>query len=147
MTYVYGLLFGAPLLAEGPSRVVSFSEPIRRGSAAEMDWGSLATVVLVLVAALLVATWTTRAVQAWRKRWHDSPTRLFLDLCRAHQLNRHERRLLLRMARLQRLPRSADLFLAPQCFDVEQLTPALTRQAAQLQVLRTRLFGPPATPR
>ena len=135
------------LLAEGPSRVVSFSEPIRRGSAAEMDWGTLGTVVLVLVAAVLVATWTVRAAQAWMKRWHDSPTRLFLDLCRAHGLNRYERRLLRRMARLQRLPRSADVFLAPQHFDAEQLARTLSPQAAQLQALRARLFESPATPR
>jgi len=143
MTYRTALPWGAALLAEGPSRVVSFSERIRRGSEAEVDWGGLATVVLLLVSAVLVVAYTVRAVQACSERWHHSPARLFGELCQAHGLSRSERRLLQRLARSLGLPQAAALFLEPERFEPRHLTPALAPYATQLQAVRQRLFALP----
>lgn len=144
MTGLGGISCAMALLAQEPSRVVSFSEPIRRGSAAEMDWGSLATAVLLLLAAVLIGTWTARTVQIVVQRWRHGRARLFLDLCRAHELSRNERRMLQQLARAHRLRSAAELFLAPERFDAQHLSPALAEHESELHGLRMHLFGSPA---
>jgi hypothetical protein len=91
--------------------------------------------VLLLWAA---SRWAQRSEQV---RTYTHPGRLFHDLCRAHGLDAHSRRLLRRLASHARLAQPALLFVEPQRFDPAALPPSLAAEQARLEQLRARLFA------
>jgi len=76
-----------------------------------------------------------------KRRLYNSPRALFRALCRRHELDASSRRLLRNLAAHHRLSMPAQIFLLPDCFLPEGLSPALQAHAAQLAVLRQQLFG------
>jgi hypothetical protein len=113
-----------------------------QGKEAELDVGGLLTSILVIVAFLLsiwlLSRWATQQEKAGS---FHSPRELFRALCRAHQLDRGERKLLRRLARRHQLKQPAALFLEPERFSPAGLGPEFQNQAASLLALRTRLFA------
>jgi hypothetical protein len=95
-----------------------------------------ATVLFLLVA--LSSYWRSR-----RQRlvfWHDSSSRLFRELCRAHRLNSASKRLLKRLASAREVSSAADLFVAPEYFELANLPATLKSSADDLRQLRHKLF-------
>ena len=78
-----------------------------------------------------------------KHRLFNSPMGLFRALCRAHELDRNSRRLLLRIAKVHELTPSARLFLEPSCFDLQRLGPAFEPRQAEIQALAKRIFAQP----
>lgn len=70
----------------------------------------------------------------------NRPLRLFLTLCKAHELTWPERWLLWRVARAQRLRDPGRLFLEPERLDPTNLSPSLRLHGHQLRQIRERLF-------
>ncbi|MCC7474728.1 MAG: hypothetical protein IT425_04990 [Pirellulales bacterium] len=70
---------------------------------------------------------------------HDSPTLLFLDLCRLHEIELKHRRLLKRMASARGI-RPADLFVEPAYFSTTDMPPKLAEAASDFQQLRDAIF-------
>jgi hypothetical protein len=132
-----------PLIAEGLSRVVSFSERVRRGASARFDWEFIAGVTLGLAIAAAVAFWLTHLGLAYVERRRHSPLRLFHELCHAHGLNRMEVQVLLQLARTRQLAQPAAVFLDPNHLDARRLHGSLKPQAAEVAALRQRLFAEP----
>lgn len=79
-----------------------------------------------------------------RTRRFNSPKELFRSLCRVHQLDRANRRVLKAMARHQRLTQPARLFLEPERFESVNLSPALRTQLGVVEALQAKLFEKPA---
>jgi hypothetical protein len=99
---------------------------------------SLAIVVMLLVLWGLLTRLTPSHV---RRAPRSRPWRLFVSLCRAHRLRWRETWLLWRLARLERLPEPALVFLQPQRFEPDGLPAPLCRHRAKLASLRARLFA------
>jgi hypothetical protein len=97
----------------------------------------LAAVTLVVVATI---TWQTFSNRRRRDFDYDRPPRLFADLCKAHKLNRSNRRLLKQLAAARGLKLPATLFVEPEFFDMTNLPAALQPSAKELRKLRHRLF-------
>ena len=97
---------------------------------------------LLILAALVLGIWALARLLAIRERRRsfDSPRRLFLSLCRAHQLSWRDRWLLWRVAKVQKLKDPARLFLEPERFEAARLGPALTAKTPRLAALREQLF-------
>jgi hypothetical protein len=77
----------------------------------------LAAMAIIGTAAWLVARHFTKRDQ------HpcNDPYKLFAELCRAHRLDRQQRRLLKRLTRAHALQQPALLFLEPERFEVSTL--------------------------
>jgi hypothetical protein len=71
----------------------------------------------------------------------DSPWQLFRELCAAHGLNRHSRRLLRQLAAARGLASAATLFVEPRHFETKNLPAELKPSTAELTELRAKLFG------
>lgn len=95
-------------------------------------------VVGVFLAIALVAHFVARRD---KRQIFNSPRGLFRALCRAHQLDFASRRLLRWIARDQQIEPPARLFLEPEQFEPENMSPALNARAAQILALRKRLFA------
>lgn len=71
----------------------------------------------VLAAFVLAISSSIWALTRWQKGEHawnvDSPQKLFLELCRVHQLNKEQMTLLRRIVRELQLPHPASLFIDP----------------------------------
>lgn len=98
---------------------------------------------LAIVTAILLAVWLlSRLLERFDgRRPVDSPTMLFLALCRAHRLRWSEGWLLFRVTREQQLRDPAQLFLEPERLDPANLPAALQPRSEELQRLRRRLFA------
>lgn len=72
---------------------------------------------------------------------YNNPGALFRSLCKLHQLDRTQRKLLTRLAQARRLEQPAALFLEPLHFETEDLSPPWQAQAATLRGLRCVLFS------
>ena len=70
----------------------------------------------------------------------DDPHRLFRELCLAHKLDRGSARLLAHLATALRLEQPAQIFLTPAAFEPARLPGSLKARAAELKLLRERLF-------
>jgi hypothetical protein len=92
--------------------------------------------VIVLVLWLLVRFFQREGEGAYRSPW-----RLFIELCRAHQLRWSEGWLLWRLAQSQQLSQPAIVFVEPECFNAASLPPNLQRKQERLSALRKKLFG------
>lgn len=115
-----------------------------RGRHGQFDWASLGWPLLA-VAAVGVALWMfTRYRHGGNgRRSYNSPRELFRSLCRAHDLDRGQRRLLRKLATQLKLPEPAAIFLRP-----EHLTEAgpklMPTRVEAITALRQRLFEEPA---
>jgi hypothetical protein len=115
------------------------------------EWGRLArlfsfvsyeVLILASVTLLVIVTivWQTISRRRRRDFAYDSPPRLFADLCRAHQLNWSNRRLLKYLAAARGLKCPATLFVEPDYFDMTNVPAALKPSANELRQLRHKLF-------
>lgn len=98
--------------------------------------------ILGSVTLLVIITIAWQAIARRHKRDFDfnRPPRLFADLCRAHKLNRSNRRLLKQLAAARGLKIAATLFVEPDYFDMTNVPPALKPTANDLRQLRHKLF-------
>ncbi len=136
-------LFSHCLLLAARSRLDNLSQPFRDRSNT-IDRGEL-TRALAILAVVIVLAWLLARVRTVRerRRAYHGPLRLFLSLCKAHNLLWSERWLLWGLARAQRLKQPARLFLEPQWFDTAGLGRAWRVRAASLSAIRDRLFSAP----
>ena len=118
------------------------------GKDAELNLGTVLSLLLIaaafVMAIWLLSRWTTQKERAGS---YHSPRGLFRALCRAHRLDRSQRGLLRRLARVRQLPQPAALFLMPECFAAATLSPEWQGQSDALEAIRARVFGesPPPT--
>lgn len=92
--------------------------------------------------AIIVCLWVMKMYfSAQRQRNTNSPRQLFLDLCKAHELSRHERSLLRRLAQQHQLDQPSLLFVEPSWFSAEKTLPAWGRRFDELDQLRQRIFA------
>lgn len=127
------------LLAEGDRAADQFVKGFREGTlhrALEYDW------LLVAIAGLAVAI----AFYVFDRFFRNRPAasepndkRLFLDLCRAHSLDRESIRLLRRIARRAQVNQLVAVFLRPDLFRGQ--TALSHRDQARLEQLRGQLFA------
>jgi hypothetical protein len=95
-----------------------------------------------ILLAIICAIWFLSRILTRQegRRLFNSPRQLFRGLCRAHELNGADRRLLMQIARFENIPQPASLFLQPESFDSAARRPQFKEQAPQLRQLRGRLF-------
>jgi len=130
------------ILFAAPSRLDSLSRGFRgRRMHLEMHDIVLGLAVVGLVA---LAAWGLSYLLRMQERGQGlaGPLRLFLALCREHGLKWSDQWLLYRVAKLQRLPDPARLFLEPERFQPINLGP-LAVHAPRMQALARRLFALP----
>jgi hypothetical protein len=75
------------------------------------------------------------------RRLYNSPKQLFHSLCRLHELTAADRRALVQLARSERLPQPASLFLDPDRFTTALRSPVWQSQRPHLERLRAKLFA------
>jgi hypothetical protein len=104
---------------------------------------ALVVACLSVLAVVVVSLWLLVRLMNRQegRRLSNDPRQLFRSLCRAHQLNRADRRLVAQIGRLRQLAQPASLFLEPDQFDAAAELPALHGQEAAIKRLRNRLFG------
>jgi hypothetical protein len=104
--------------------------------------GPFELIILSAVALLLAGTliWQIVARRRQREFASNNPTRLFGELCRAHRLDRSNRRLLKQLAAAHGIKSAALLFVEPDYFDMTNVPPALKSLAGELRQLRHKLF-------
>jgi hypothetical protein len=112
--------------------------PPRRNTNFDTEWTILAGLSVVLALVLLISHWISRRRQ--KEFWCDSSSQLFRQLCRAHRLDRANRRLLQKLAASRGVESAADLFVEPDNFDAAKLPSALNSSANELRQLRHELF-------
>ena len=140
VTYGLVVLATQGVLLGGQARYVHMGRRFQRGGS-RLETGDLLVLLVVLVA-VTAAVWLLSWYLNYReKRGHDSPRRLFHELCRAHRIGWSDRHLLRQLARWHRLPCPSLLFLDPQRFDLEQAGPAFSARSGRLVALRDRLFA------
>ena len=107
-----------------------------------IDFGDVVTGMLILGGAL-AAFWILSLVLASQERNRpcNSPLKLFLSLCKAHELPWSRRWLLWRAARYQRLRDPARLFLEPERLEAVNLSPVLRAHGAAFKEVQGRLFA------
>ena len=131
-------LFGYLILAQG-NRL----EQMGRGMRASRE-RVLLTDLWPLGLALLVIIMGATVYNAWKQRNDfrekcNDPKKLFRELCKIHELNASQRRLLCSLAEACEFDQPAQVFLMPSVFHCN--VPAkLAGKADQLQQLRTQLF-------
>jgi len=76
-----------------------------------------------------------------RRRRYNSHGSLFQGLCRTHSLDHRARGLLKQLARHHKLAHPARLFTEPKWLDPASLEGTLRRRAAEVAILRNRLFA------
>lgn len=97
--------------------------------------------ILGIIALVAVIVWglSWLLMRSEGERRAYSPRKLFAQLCRAHGLDRAQRRLLKRLARHHGLTMPAQLFVEPHRF--EGLESVLVDQRDALATLRATLFA------
>lgn len=104
----------------------------------DREWIFLAGLAVVLALVLLLSHWASRRRQ--KEFWCDSPTQMFHELCRAHRLERTNRRLLQRLGTAREVENLAEIFVEPEMLDATTLPPALKPATTELRQLRQQLF-------
>jgi hypothetical protein len=128
----------ALLLAEGPT-FDDLTRNFRNGGAGI----TLPFVVfgLSVLAAVVIVLWVvSRWMKIREEQAYNSPRALLRELCRAHGLDRRDRRLLKSLARRQQLEHPSLLFLEPDRFEAGAAS-ASAEERAKFERLRDRLFG------
>ncbi len=96
-------------------------------------------IVLAVVVAFVVLS-RLMMRQERRRRYH-SPRALFKQLCKAHNIQRAERSLLLKLAQFRQVELPTQLFFESQHFDPQTLDNRFHDDLPRLAELRTTLFG------
>jgi hypothetical protein len=112
--------------------------PPRRNTNFDTEWTILASLAVILALGLLVSHWISRRRQ--KEFWCDSSSQLFRELCRAHRLDRTNRRLMQKLASARGVGSAAELFVEPDNFDAANLSKVLDSSANELRQLRHELF-------
>jgi hypothetical protein len=104
--------------------------------------GNYDLVILAIAAIALIAAIAWQFVPHRRQREFrlNSSVRLFGELCRAHQLDRSQCRLLKQLAAARGITNQALLFVEPEQFDIATLSPRLKAAADEVRQLRHQLF-------
>jgi hypothetical protein len=104
--------------------------------------GTSELVVIAFVVVLLAGSlaWQMLKRRYQREFLYDSASRLFGELCHAHQLDRSARRLLKRLAAARGIKNLTELFVEPHYFDAATLPSSLKPSAGALRQLRHKLF-------
>lgn len=112
------------------------------GEAAELQTGELLTLLAVMIGAG-VLIWLLRFAARWQegRSRRPNPRRLFSDLCRAHRLNRWERKLLREMGEGLGLRQPAEVFVRPDAFRATPLPPEAESKPAAFKQLQRKLFA------
>ena len=92
----------------------------------------------LLLLTLLVSFLLARRRQ--KEFLHNSPSRLFHELCRAHRLDLANRRRLKKLAAAENAESAAALFVEPKYFDAANIPQSLNSSANELRQLRSKLF-------
>jgi len=90
--------------------------------------------------AILAIVWNVFKRRSQRLYTSNSTSRLFRELCRAHQLSRADRRLLKNLA-AAKAESPAMLFIKPESFDGSRLPDALKSESTAIRKLHARLFN------
>ncbi len=120
--------------AEMGSRLRSDAQPLEFGTIAWLFVGALLTAGAI-AAAFYARTFLLRGTPAYRAR------QLFANLCRAHELQRADRRRLERLARFHGLGSAAEMFVRPELFELPNLASIHHRDWPAHLKLRDRLFA------
>jgi hypothetical protein len=114
----------------------------------KLDPGLITASIITLLVVIVFLWGLSRLLNRQEgRRLFNSPKQLLRSLCRAHELTRAQRRLLLQIARSQGMSQPASLFLEPERFDTAARQPQFKSQQDLLRQLRVRLFSdlsPPA---
>ena len=115
-----------------------------RGENNDYDFTQMAVVVGVLAAVVgvlfLVDRWIRRRS---RLRMYESPTELFRQLCRAHELDRAACYQLKQLATHWQLTHPAMLFVDPDYFRAEKLPADWYERVPQIEQIYRKLFEAP----
>ena len=114
-----------------------------RGSHESFGLFDLFVMVLVLGGIVVLIWLLTRVLTIVERRRYKSPLRLFLALCRAHEINWSDRWLIWRLARAHRLSHPAQVFVDPARFDGQGLSRGFTVKRHRLNAIRDKLFAEP----
>lgn len=98
----------------------------------------VAVLVGLFIALVLLSRWLSRRD---RSQHFNSPRALFGALCQLHDLDRVARKLLRELAAHHKLAQPARLFLEPDRFEPNQLSPSLLARQPALEAVRARLFS------
>ena len=129
------LLAGQTLLGAGNLGAAS-----RRAS--RVDTGEAFVLLVAAGGVIAVVCLAIRfASRLQRRRRFNSHGSLFQGLCRTHGLDYGARRLLKQVARSRKLAQPARLFTEPKWLNPANLRGGLRRRAAEVSMLRNRLFA------
>ncbi len=109
----------------------------------------VASVMVLLIVGLFLYSLYRLMNRQEGRRLFNNPKQLFRSLCRAHQLARADRKLLLHISRVRHVAQPASLFLDPEQLDAAIGEGDFAGQENQIESLRTRLFWrrePPQAP-
>lgn len=138
---IHGVANLCRLIAASPEQLRAWGQFYdQQAKIAHSQWMFLISAAAILLLAAVVSFWIDKRRQ--HEFSHDSSTRLFQDLCHAHQLDFAHRRLLKKLALARCVESAADLFVEPGYFNPVGLPPALESSAHELQQLRHALFAP-----
>jgi hypothetical protein len=128
------------LLAERPDWE-RLGDHFRRGPTDFNSYNLLAVIAIAAAFVLGIFLLQRFAQRRDHSKSYTSPTELFRELCRAHRLDRSERRLLKRLAAAWGLARPAYLFIEPDYFDTAGLPVEWQEDSHRVASIRERLFG------
>jgi hypothetical protein len=137
---------GGGLLADQSEVLRNMARGFPANPAAPDTHRILTSIALILGFLVLIWLLSRLAKRQEKPGSYNSPRLLFKSLCEAHQLDRHQRQLLARLAKFRRVEHPAALFLDPNLLDTEDLAPSLREHAGRLRALRERLFVRPIDP-
>jgi hypothetical protein len=111
-----------------------------------LDGSDLAIWICIIAGVTLVVFVLSKLLSRQERiRRYSSPRGLFRELCKAHGLDRAERRLLMRLANHHQLEHPARMFLEDERFGLESLSGELRGQGSEIVRLHDRLFAEPTT--
>lgn len=97
--------------------------------------------IAVIVGICAVLAWLSRILAQDKHQIFNSPRSLFNALSKAHGLDRQQRTLLKQIAKHHNISPTARLFLEPEWFDLESLSPALREREPAIESIRALLFA------
>lgn len=117
-----------------------------RGKRAQFDFDDLLAWAGIVVGVVAVL-WVLSRLLARQERFRrcSKPWPLFRDLCKAHELNRPQRRLMKQLARHHQLTHPGLLFVEGSRFEPAGLSAELLDRSEELRAIRERLFAWPAS--
>ena len=130
------------LLAD--SSVVMHTGDRFRPGGEQFTLAGLAVLGAVILSVLVLGWMISRVANIRELRGSNHPRELFFELCRAHQLNRAQQRLLERVARHYRLVQPARVFIEPALFELVGPRRPSERLRRELDELKRQIFREPA---